>query len=130
MVLFASLSIITNYYLPLSGALCVYRMLRRLWSYLTFKFLTEFINNKVDLLLSRKKLKQATFIFSLGTLLKLFLVFYAVYFIVNNSQEESVFIYYITLVEEFVAIVLCCIILFSNYLKLKKRSVLLGNIDT
>lgn len=105
-------------------------MWKALWSILTLKFLTRFINNKIELMLTRKELKRATMLYSLGTLFKLALVLFAIYYIMNNSQDESRFIYYVTIAEEIAAIVLCALILFGNYLKLQKGYKTLVKSDT
>jgi hypothetical protein len=105
-------------------------MWKYLWSILTLKFITEIVNNKVEFLLVKKSFVRATFLYSMGTLFKLFLVFYAIYFIINNSGKESLFIYYVTFAEEVVAILLCCLIFWGNYLKLTKNGLSFDKKDT
>ena len=115
--------------LPFNLALCAREsMLKFLWSIVTLKHLTDYIDEKIDSLLVDSKVKRATFLFSLGTFIKLFFVLYAIYFVMSMQQEVSPFIYYVTLVEELVGIALCGVIFFGNYLKLQKRSLKLKSV--
>ncbi len=93
-----------------------------LWSILTLVYIRKYIDNKIELLLIESKIKRATFLFSTGTFIKLIFVFYAFYFIMSTQQDIAEYFYYMALTQEVLGVVICGLVFFSNYLKLKKRA--------